>query len=81
MKDGAWRGVKTLKRSRRMQDGRLKHETGELVSSERRADTMDTMAAKVHWCVRPAAIVDAEVIGPELLVRLDLFTDADVQAR
>ena len=47
VQEGTWQGIKTLKRSRRVQQGRLRGENGELVSSEHRAYTLATYLQQV----------------------------------
>ena len=58
VEDGTWGGIRKLKHKRRANQGRLRDEDGELVSSEARADTMAAFLEKVQWRVRVASAVD-----------------------
>ena len=62
-----------------MQQGRRRDQSGELVSSECRARAVSDYLEKVQLCVRPATVLDAEPLGPELPVRLDRVTEEEVQ--
>jgi len=71
--------VRKLKQPKKVQQGRLRSEEGEVVASECRAETMASYLEKVQWCVRLAQAVDSPALGEELPVRLDSFSTEEVR--
>ena len=79
VQEGTWEGVRKLKQPKKVQQGRLRSEEGEVVASECRAEAMASYLEKVQWCVRLAQAVDSPALGEELPVRLDSFSTEEVR--
>ena len=77
--DGSWDALRKLRRPPSRKQGRLRDASGELVSSEFWADTMATYLEEVQWRVRPTGLVDGPMRGPTLPVRLQQFSDEEVE--
>ena len=78
---GSWDGVRRLRKRPRLAQGRLKDSSGQLVSSEHRADTMAAYLETVQWAVRPAQdLPDRPPLGPELPVPLGDFLESEVKS-
>jgi len=58
----------------------LKNASGELVSSESRAETMAAYLEQVQWKVRPATLIDEPPLGPPLPVIELPFGELEVGA-
>ena len=77
--EGSWDALRALRRPPSRKQGRLWDVSGELVSSEFRADTMATYLEEVQWRVRQAGLVDGPMLGPTLPVRLEHFPEEKVE--
>ena len=80
VKDGTWEGVRKLRRPRKANQGRLRDEAGNLVSSESRAETMAAYLERVQWCVRPATVTAEPLMGEVLPVKLEQFDPEEVRS-
>jgi hypothetical protein len=78
--DGTWASIRSSLRPRRRKQGRLRNATGELVSSESRAETMAAYLEQVQWKVRPATVIDEPTLGPPLPVIELPFGELEVGA-
>ena len=67
---GDWKKLNRLRKGSVYQQGKLYNLSGELVSSEQRADTFAEYLEKVQWAVRPVSLTDdpEPVLFPELAV-------------
>ena len=78
--DGSWPAVRKLRRGRRVQQGRLRNASGELVCSEHRAETLAEHLETVQWAVRPVALlVDPQpAIDAPLPVNVGNFSESEL---
>ena len=79
LSEGDWSQICRLQKPRRFKCSRLRGPDGELVESDRWADTMADYLEQVQWRVRPAGRVSGTPLGPELPVVVSDFTAEEVQ--
>ena len=78
---GDWDEVRKLRKGLKHQQGRLKNRSGQLVSSEERAETLAEHLEKVQWAVRPTtAMLLSDRLDDELLVKTDQISLEEVFA-
>ena len=74
-----WSEIKKLRKGVPVQQGRLKDQSGHIVSSEHRSETMALHFEKIQWAVRPASAVSAlPSLYEELPVNLNAITKEEV---
>jgi hypothetical protein len=78
LQDGSWLQVRKLRKPRRANCCKLRGRDGQLVESDRWADTMADHLEEVQWHVRTAGLVDGPPLGAELPVVLGKFTEQEV---
>ena len=78
---GGWQAIRRLRAGRSQKPGRLRDKEGNLVSSERRAETLADYLEHVQWQIMFAqeAPSSCKSLGPELPIRTDLFKIWDLQ--
>ena len=78
---GDWASIKKLTKPRPHPQGRLRDSSGELVSTDCRAETFAQHLDSIHWYVRPITLVpDTNVeLHPPLDVNTGPFTDAELR--
>ena len=70
----SWRALRVMRCGTRHLQGKLCDDRGIPVSSECRADTFAKYLESVQWAVRPASLVENEVINEELPMHLGPIT-------
>ena len=79
MKLGDWSGIRRLRKGFASPQGRLRDESGKLVSSDERADTLGTYLQNVRWAVRPTpAVPEQQPLFDLLPVDLGDITNDEV---
>ena len=78
--EGSWTAIRNLRCSHGVRkQGRLKDESGEVVDSDQRAETMARHLESIQWAVRPAsAVPQRSSLGPDLPVFLGRVTSEEV---
>ena len=79
LQDGDWNEIRKLRRPASVRGGCLRDETGQRTESTAWAETMAKHLEDVQWRVRPAALVDGPMLGPELPVKLETFSNVEVK--
>ena len=64
---GDWGEIRKLRKGQKVAQGRLKNMTGEMVSSDCRAETLAEHLEKVQWTVRPTTLGSTAPITDKLL--------------
>ena len=80
LRTGGWNSIKTHRKPKQRANGKLKDSCGNLVESDKWADTMADHLERIQWHVRPAGICDGPQIGNELPVRTDNISATEVDA-
>jgi hypothetical protein len=78
LESGDWKQIRKLRQTRKVNCRRLRNMSGELVESDRWADTMADHLEHVQWRVRPVGAVDGPKLGEELPVSTRPFTEQEV---
>jgi len=78
LEDGDWTQVRKLRNPKRAKFCKLRGQGGELVESDKWADTMADHLEKLQWRVRPMGDVSGPQLGPTLPVLLENFTESEV---
>ena len=79
LQHGRWDQVRRLRKGTVHKQGRIRDASGELVSSEARAETIAEYLEKVQWAVRPTtAATSSASLGPELPVNMGQITEAEI---
>ena len=79
LETGDWKEIRKLRKGHSPAQGRLKNASGELVSSELRAETLATHLETVQWAVRPAVTVpELEPIHSQLPANSEVISEKEV---
>ena len=77
--EGSWSALKRVYKPRKPKQGRLCNSTGNLVSSEDRADALADYFEHVQWAPRNAQISEGCILGDTLPVNVEPFTIDEVK--
>lgn len=79
LKSGDWGCIRKLRKGFCPQQGRLRDATGQLVSSEMRADTLASHLERVQWAVRhTTAVPPRDLICDELPIDIGVISSGEV---